>query len=82
MTIVMTMGTVAKNALKSQLLAYLRKVEQSGEELIVTDRGVPVVKIVPYAPVRTTEMVFRDWRGKVRYNGDILESTEDEWPET
>jgi prevent-host-death family protein len=82
MTTVMTMETVAKNVLKSQLLAYLRKVEKTGEPVVVTDRGVPVAKIVPYAAPVSTAMVFRDWQGKVRYNGDPLASTEDEWPET
>lgn len=78
----MTMVTLAKNELKSRLLAYLRQVEQTGDELIVTDRGVPVVKIVRYVPAVSTAMVFRDYRGNVHYNGDILAPTEDEWPET
>lgn len=82
MTIVMTMEQVAKNVLKAQLLAYLRRVEETGEEVVVTDHGRPVARIVQYAPVKSTAMVFRDYRGKIRYNGDPLASTEDEWSET
>jgi len=39
---------VSKSKLKPRLLAYLRRVEETGEELVITDRGRPVAKIVPY----------------------------------
>ena len=38
---------VSKSRLKPRLLAYLRAVEQSGQEIVITDRGRPVAKIVP-----------------------------------
>ncbi len=42
-------GTVvSKSELKPKLLAYLRRVEETGEELVITDRGRPVAKIIPY----------------------------------
>jgi len=41
---------VSKSKLKPRLLAYLRRVEETGEELVITDRGRPVAKIVPYRP--------------------------------
>lgn len=40
--------TVSKSKFKARALEYFRQVEQSGEELVVTDRGKPVLKIVPY----------------------------------
>ena len=40
--------TVSKSRLKARALEYFRQVERTGEELIVTDRGRPVLKIVPY----------------------------------
>ena len=40
---------VSKSKLKPRLLEYFRKVEKTGKELIVTDHGKPVLKIVPYS---------------------------------
>lgn len=42
------MTTVSKSRFKAKALDYFRQVERSGEELVVTDRGKPVLKIVPY----------------------------------
>jgi len=42
------MQTVSKSQLKAKALGYFRQVEKTGRELIVTDRGRPVLKIVPY----------------------------------
>jgi prevent-host-death family protein len=39
--------TVSKSKFKAKALEYLRAVEQCGEELVITDRGRPVVKVVP-----------------------------------
>lgn len=75
--------TVSKSALKAKLLEYLREVEQTGDELTVTDNGRPVLRIVPNDPVkrRTAAEIFADWRAKGGYveHGDIMEPTIDEW---
>jgi prevent-host-death family protein len=75
------MPTVSKSALKAKMLEYLREVERTGEELIVTDNQRPVLKIVPIAKRRTAAEVFADWRAKGGYveHGDIMEPTIDEW---
>ncbi len=39
---------VSKSKLKPKILEYLRAVETTHQEIIVTDRGRPVLKIVPY----------------------------------
>ncbi len=39
---------VSKSKLKAHALEYFREVERTGKELIVTDHGKPVLKIVPY----------------------------------
>lgn len=39
---------VSKSKFKPRALEFFRQVEESGEELVVTDKGRPVVKIVPY----------------------------------
>ena len=40
--------TVSKSKFKARALQFFREVEQSGEELIITDHGRPVLKIIPY----------------------------------
>ena len=41
--------TVSKSKFKPQALEYFRQVEESGEPLVITDRGKPVLKILPYS---------------------------------
>jgi len=41
--------TVSKSKFKPQALEYFRQVEESGEPLIITDRGKPVLRILPYS---------------------------------
>ena len=40
--------TVSKSKLKTHALEYFREVQRTGQELIVTDHGKPVLKIIPY----------------------------------
>jgi prevent-host-death family protein len=40
---------VSKSKFKPRALEYFRQVEESGEPLIITDRGRPVLKILPYS---------------------------------
>lgn len=76
------MPTVSKSALKARMLEYFRRVEETGEELIVTDNNVPVLRVVPCRVRQPAEETFADVRGRVRYAEDVLASTTDEWPET
>ena len=39
--------TISKGKLKGRMLEYFRQVEQSGESLIVTDRGREVLEVRP-----------------------------------
>ena len=40
--------TVSKSHFKPRSLEYFRLIEESGETLIITDRGRPVLKVIPY----------------------------------
>jgi len=40
--------SIAKSKFKPHALEYFREVEKTGKTLIITDRGKPVLKIVPY----------------------------------
>lgn len=73
------MKAISKSKLKSKLLEFLRFVESEGEEIVVTDRGNPVVKIIKYAEAPSTESLFGNMRGRVKYLEDLTEPTTDEW---
>jgi prevent-host-death family protein len=76
------MATISKSALKAKMLEYFRRVEETGEELVVTDNNEPVIRIVPIRRRRPASEVFADVRGRVVYGEDILAPTSDEWSET
>lgn len=40
---------VSKSQFKPRSLEYFRQIEKTGKELIITDHGRPVLKIVPYS---------------------------------
>jgi prevent-host-death family protein len=40
---------ISKSQFKPRALEYFRQVEQTREEIIITDHGKPVLRLVPYA---------------------------------
>ena len=40
---------ISKSKFKPQALRIFREIEKNQEEIIITDRGVPVLKIAPYS---------------------------------
>ena len=78
----MTMVTISKSALKARMLEFFRQVEQTGEELVVTSDGVPVLKVVPYSEQRSVEAVFGDVRGELAWKGKLDAPTSAEWSNT
>jgi len=54
---------ISKSKFKPKALEYFRKVERTGQEIVITERGRPVVKIVPYAV--DPEEALRSLRGTV-----------------
>ena len=74
------MITVSKGVLKAKMLEYFRRIEKNGEEIIVTDHGVPVIRINSIkANKKTVDEVFKDLRGKVKYYDDIMKPETEEW---
>ncbi len=78
-TIVITMVTVSKSVLKARMLEFFRQVEQTGEELVVTNDGVPVLKVVPFIQKHTVDAAFADVRGNLSWTGDLNDPTHAEW---
>lgn len=70
---------ISKSKLKSKLLEILKEVESENTEVIVTDRDKLVAKISKFQNVPTTEKLFQDLRGQVKYFEDPTTSTREEW---
>jgi len=74
-----TQQTISKGKLKARMLEIFREIEESGQEMIVTDNGKPVLKIVPIKQKGTVEEIFGPFFGQVVYHEDINTPTIDEW---
>ncbi len=71
------MRTVTKSKLKPRLLEYLREIEETGEALVVTDRGRPVIRIEAYV---AEEELLNSLRGVVvEYVDPTLPIGEADW---
>jgi prevent-host-death family protein len=42
-------NVISKSKFKPHALKYFRQVEKTGKELVITDHGLPKIKIVPYS---------------------------------
>jgi len=62
---------ISKSAFKAKALEYFREVESSGKELIITDHGKPVLKVVPYS--HDPAEALKSLRGSVIRYDDPLE---------
>ncbi len=54
---------ISKSKFKPRALQYFRQVERTGKEIIISDRGKPVLKIVPY--IENPEELLKDLRDTV-----------------
>jgi antitoxin (DNA-binding transcriptional repressor) of toxin-antitoxin stability system len=73
--------TISKSKLKAKMLEIFRQLEASGDELIVTDQGKPVLKIIPIKQKSSVKELFADHQGQVTYHEDIDTPTQQEWEE-
>jgi antitoxin (DNA-binding transcriptional repressor) of toxin-antitoxin stability system len=73
--------TISKSKLKARMLEVFRELEASGKELIVTDNGRPVLKIVPIKAKASVTDLFGPLQGRVVYHEDINAPTLSEWDE-
>ncbi len=72
------MDPISKSRFKARALEYFRQVEQTGQEIVITDRGRPVLRLVPYQQSR--EAWLGGFRGMIcRYDDPLEPVGEDEW---
>ena len=73
------MNTVSKSQLKAHMLEYFRKVEETGEELVVTSHSKPTLKVVPIATKKDVDEIFAGIRKVAKIHGDLSESETEAW---
>ena len=73
--------TISKSKLKARMLEIFRQLEASDKELIVTDRGKPVLKITPIKRKESVAEVFGNIQAQVTYLEDVNSPTIQEWEE-
>lgn len=69
---------ISKSQFKPQALKFFRQVQETGQELIITDHAKPVLKIVPY---REDPMdVVKELRNSVvKYEKPMEPVAENDW---
>ncbi len=76
------MTSVSKSKLKANMFRIFRYIEETGEDLIVTDRNRPVLRIQPINRKKTVEEVFGTIHGRTIYLEHIDTPSTDEWVES
>lgn len=72
------MTAVSKSRFKARALHYFRIVEQSRKPIVITDRGRPVVKVVPYS--ENPEEILRELRNSVvKYESPMAPVGLEDW---
>jgi prevent-host-death family protein len=71
------MKQIPAGVFKARCLAVMKKVQMTGEPVIVTKRGAPVVKVVPVESEKND--IFGFMAGKVKITGDIESPIPVEW---
>jgi prevent-host-death family protein len=70
--------SVSKSRFKAQALELFRQVERTGAPIVITDRGTPVLKVMPYR--EDAEASLRALRGTVsKYTSPTKPVGEHDW---
>jgi prevent-host-death family protein len=71
---------VSKSQFKPKSLEYFRLIEETGETLVITDRGRPVLKVIPYADTSNPEDRLKTLRNSVlRYDDPTEPAATEDW---
>lgn len=73
------MRTISKSKLKAHMLRVFREIQQTGEELVVTEHRRPVLRILPISGREDVDAVFGPFRGKIAFHEDPDTPTSGEW---
>lgn len=78
MTMVMKLQLISKSKFKARALEYFRLVQRTGQPLLITERGRPVLKLEPYR--ETPEEALAALRGSIlRYENPTEPVAPEAW---
>ncbi len=70
--------TISKSKFKPHALKYFRQIEETGQDLIITDHAKPVIKISPYH--HEPQAILEELRNSILQYEDPLEPVaENDW---
>ena len=70
--------SVSKSRFKARALELFRQVERTGQPIIITDRGTPVLKVMPYREDPNAALrVLRE--SVIKYDAQTKPVGEDDW---
>ena len=74
------MELVSKSRFKPRALEFMRRVEKTGEPLIITDHGTPTLELRPFRPdhIKEDPMVYLR-KAIIDYIDPMVPVDEDEW---
>jgi prevent-host-death family protein len=72
------MAPVSKSRFKARALHYFREVEKTGRPIVITDRGRPVARIVPYSE-NPAELLNELRHTVVQYSDPLQPVGVDDW---
>ena len=75
------MKTISISAFKATCLAVVQRVQDTGEPVLVTKRGLPVAEVVPYVAAKDSALPLGLLAGTAVMNDDLISPAlaESEW---
>ena len=69
--------TMSATEFRAKCLGLIDEVAETGREIVITKRGKPVARLVPYR--RKPKSLFGMGRGRMEILGDIVSPMPEEW---
>ena len=77
MTMKKRIESISAGEFKAKCLQLMDEVQARHKEIVITKRGKPIAKLVPYAEEPQT--LYGCMKGSVTSHGNIIDPIEDEW---
>ena len=73
------MHTVKASEFKAKCLALMDEVARSGEAIVITKNGKPLVELAPLSTTGTRGF-YGSWKNRIQIHGDLLQPLDaDDW---
>ena len=69
--------SIKASEFKAKCLSLIDEVSRTGQSVVVTKRGEPLVEVIPHRP--KAKNAFGIWKDSVKITGDIISPIDVEW---